>query len=422
MNSLEIRVVVGMKLKKIIKAFILIIAMFSAISCSRDITDVDIITLELYGEDIVVVNYGSSYIDEGAVAYENENDVSLLIKVNSNLDVNILGTYGIEYTYKDQSVFRTVTVQDTQPPKINLLGKPVVFIPTDEPYIDDSCNSFDNYDGDLSDIVKIESTVDVTKQGEYSVTYSVTDSSGNISSMRRDVIVVKSPLSADLKDFSLDGLFEDTILQEIKLTDKELKKYLDETYFIGDSRNCYFLWKGCVDRHHVWGAKSLDPLNIDRLKIKWFLTGEEVTAAKMIEKYQPKRVILTLGVDSVGATKPDIIVQHYKNFLLKVMEVSPNTHIIVHNIMPVDGYMDTTDKRPWAPDNKKINDANYFIVEMCSELGVKFLYTAPLLKDENGLGKGEYFIKDRIHLTNTAQWIVYDYIIKHPFIESDSAS
>ncbi|MFV0565283.1 MAG: immunoglobulin-like domain-containing protein [Flavobacteriaceae bacterium] len=54
--------------------------------------------LELIGDEITMVPVGSTYVDEGVIATEGEEDVTDNVKVNSNVDASKIGYYTVTYS------------------------------------------------------------------------------------------------------------------------------------------------------------------------------------------------------------------------------------------------------------------------------------------------------------------------------------
>ncbi|MBN2880393.1 MAG: DUF5011 domain-containing protein [Clostridia bacterium] len=382
-----------------------------------DIESVDPVMLTLYGEENVTVNYGSSYIDEGAYAVFNGEDCSAEINIVNHVDTSNLGNYTIEYSYKDKTIIRNVTVADTSPPAIELLGSKDVFLAVGDSYAEPGYTAADNYDGDITTSVKLESNVDASAEGEYSVIYTAEDSSGNSASAERKVKVVSSPLTQDIAEFSLEGLFEGTIIPETILTEEQIAAYVNDTVVVGDSRAGAFRTFGLFPDENVWSATSIHPINVFSRTLSDSVTGGTDYLVNMLKKYKPVRVIFSMGIDSVGANSPEFIAEKYKEVILRCMEASPDTKYIVHSIMPVDGERDMPGIDAWLPDNKKINDANYCIALVCKELGIHFIDSSSELKDEEGHGISEYFIDDLVHLTYDGQRLIYEYIVSHPLMD-----
>ncbi|MED5309576.1 MAG: family 16 glycosylhydrolase, partial [Pseudomonadota bacterium] len=90
-------------------------------------------------------------------------------------------------------VTRTVTVADTTPPVITLLGDATVEIDLNASYTDAGATAVDAVDGDHIDgdveLIKTGS-VDTASEGTYTITYTATDSSDNSASVSRTVGVL----------------------------------------------------------------------------------------------------------------------------------------------------------------------------------------------------------------------------------------
>jgi hypothetical protein len=73
------------------------------------------------------------------------------------------------------------------------------------------------------------------------------------------------------------------------------------------------------------------------------------------------------------------------------------------------------------PDMKqeKIDDFNMALAELCEEMGVKFLNSAEVLKDENGYGNASYYATNDIHLTSSGLKAVLNYVRTHAYTSED---
>jgi len=167
--------------------------------------------LSLLGNASETVEKGSSYSDAGATAldYNGVDLTSSIVTVNL-VSINIVGTYVITYNVSDTSgnaasqVSRLVTVEDTQSvdttaPVVTLNGDSEVSVANGTVYTELGALAFDNNGTvDLtSSIVIDDSQVDTSVSGTYTVTYTVTDASGNSSTpVTRTVIVLVAPASA----------------------------------------------------------------------------------------------------------------------------------------------------------------------------------------------------------------------------------
>ena len=80
---------------------------------------------------------------------------------------------------------------DTTAPTISLMGERRVSITVDENFTDPGFSAMDDKDGDLSSLVKVESDLNTHKEGNYTISYSVSDSSSNKTTTKRYISVVR---------------------------------------------------------------------------------------------------------------------------------------------------------------------------------------------------------------------------------------
>ena len=151
--------------------------------------------LKLNGKKEIVLNYKDDYKDKGATATYNGKNITKSIKVKTNFDIKHVGEYKYTYTVKykklSKSIVRKVKIVDKNEPKIELIGENEITIYKGTEYKDPGFKANDEYDGDITNRVKVNSNVDTSKVGEYKVIYDVSDSSGNKASIERIVKVIE---------------------------------------------------------------------------------------------------------------------------------------------------------------------------------------------------------------------------------------
>ena len=131
----------------------------------------------------MTIELGATYTDAGATATDLSGDIT--VTSTSTVDTDIVGSYTVTYTATDASgnqataVVRTVNVVDTTAPVITLTGDATVTIELGATYTDEGATASDNYDGDITDSIVTETTVDTSVVGSYTVTYNVTDANSN---------------------------------------------------------------------------------------------------------------------------------------------------------------------------------------------------------------------------------------------------
>lgn len=370
-------------------------------------------SLRLKGSRIVTLNLLEDYVEDGII-YKNE-DVTSDVSIDSNVDLEKLGNYRIIYTYKTDKgrkmkIERKIVVKDLTLPVITLIGGNEIMVVKGEEFRDPGYEVIDNLDGDLSSQVEVSGRVDTSKEGDYELTYSVSDKSGNKAKKTRKVTVTtKNPLTMDVKEFSLDGLFTDTILPSKKASDN----YMEKIIYTGDSIVLYYDINKLVPSKRLWYKNGIDPKTARTDTVYHLYKDTNKTLVEMYEENQPDVSIITLGSNSVAYMDIDVFIENYKLLLQDIVKASPDTKLIVQSIPPVDKKKDLANS---PLNNDKINKFNYHIAKMCQELGLKFLNSSEAMKDENGYAKEGYCIeKDGIHPSKLGHEAIYEYTKNHAF-------
>jgi M6 family metalloprotease-like protein len=195
-------------------------------STTRTIHIVDTVdpTISLIGDNQLTIEYGESFEDPGVITSDNSESV-LTITTNGYVNSYYLGEYLLHYTVKDGSgntatVTRTIHVVDTTAPLITL-----------NPGIDtvDSIDDFIDANVTITDLVNDDLEATITSNlknepGTYEITYTVTDTSGNESTISRIVTILEEisySVSCDemLQTFSND---DDILIGDCYVGDEKM--------------------------------------------------------------------------------------------------------------------------------------------------------------------------------------------------------
>ena len=165
---------------------------------SRTVTVVDttdpVITIN--GSSGLTITAGTTYTEQGATCTD-ETDPAPTVTTSGTVDTSNPDTYTVTYTCTDSSgnpstVTRIVTVvaaADTTPPDITLNDPSAVTVTAGAAFDDPGVTCTDETDPNPS-IVSDIADIDVNIPGDYTITYTCTDSSGNASTATRIVTVV----------------------------------------------------------------------------------------------------------------------------------------------------------------------------------------------------------------------------------------
>lgn len=180
MNRKHERTLFIIKLLIVILTIILVFLIYCKESIDNIIND-----FHIKGKDVVVLEVGDEYKEEGAVATFNKKDISDEIKIVSNVDTSKVGTYTVSYSYYlkyfkvGKTIQRKVVVEDTQKPVLIINSEKEIHVGVGQVYNIPSASATDNFDGDITNKIEIKSDLNLNEKGVYSVNYSVSDSSGN---------------------------------------------------------------------------------------------------------------------------------------------------------------------------------------------------------------------------------------------------
>lgn len=153
----------------------------SKITRKVNVADTKAPVIELNGKSEVTIEAGQKYEELGAIG-RDEEDGEIKATVAGEVNTNKPGVYILTYTVTDSSgnsatATRKVKVIDTTAPEIILKGKEEVTVEAGSKYEELGAEAKDIVDGKVE--VKISGEIDTKKVGEYTITYSAKDSSGN---------------------------------------------------------------------------------------------------------------------------------------------------------------------------------------------------------------------------------------------------
>lgn len=298
--------------------------------------------------------------------------------------------------------------KDKEFPVIILKGETNITLPLNGTYIEPGFEANDNIDGDITNTVEVEGTVDSTNSGDYIIKYTVKDSSGNITTKERKITISNiSPLTMGIKEFTLDGLFDNTIIKE---TTDGGEDYTNQFVFAGDSMALYYVINGAIPGTKLWHQISITSATALTSPIYINHIDTEKTFVENFQEKKPEKVLFTLGTNSVATMTSEYFIEKYKELITQIKKVSPNTLLIVQSIPPVSK---SNDDNGYGLNNDKINKFNYYIAKMCSELNISFLYSAPSMKDEFGQCKEGYCLDDGAHPSSLGTQALMKYMQTH---------
>ena len=142
--------------------------------------------IQLISSPDYYTNPSMAYVEEGFSATDNyDGDITSQV-------VSIEKDGIVTYTVSDSSgntatAERKIIYKDVIAPVITLTNGPSISLNRGKDFVDPGFKAVDECDGDISASVTVEGTVDGHTYGTYTLTYRVTDSSGNVGEVKRTV-------------------------------------------------------------------------------------------------------------------------------------------------------------------------------------------------------------------------------------------
>ena len=131
---------------------------------------------------------GQPYEEEGYKAQDDcDGDITDRV-IREEMDGVV--TYRVsDQAGNETTVSRVIYYFDPVEPELTLVDGETVYLLAGEEYKEPGWIAMDNQDGDVSHRVTVEGTVDKYLAGSYVLTYTVTDSNGNVATAERTVVV-----------------------------------------------------------------------------------------------------------------------------------------------------------------------------------------------------------------------------------------
>ena len=152
--------------------------------------------------------------------------IKLIIALNLLLILTILSIIALPKIDKlapKEDIIKQVVIIDKEPPILSLKEDTINIVENTE-YIEPGYEAIDNIDGDITNQVKTTTNLNTSLPGTYEITYEVTDSHNNKTSITRTIIVQKKRITR-LKTYTTTKTDNKEINDEIDYLNNYLKNH-----------------------------------------------------------------------------------------------------------------------------------------------------------------------------------------------------
>ena len=191
--------------------------------------------------------------------------------------------------------------------------------------------------------------------------------------------------------------------------------YLNDTLFLGDSNTVRLYNNGLISLQQFCAKEGIGTqVALNEGIVTFKKDSSHYTIPQAVAMMKPRRVVMTFGTNDTGMEVSDFIA-HYTALIQAIQQSYPYTDIIVNTVPPVP-----VDHSNYPHmDQAKIDDFNMALLDLCEQLGVRFLNSAEALKGSDGYGIADYYTSGDIHLKSAGLKAVLNYLRTHALQTED---
>lgn len=217
-------------------------------------------------------------------------------------------------------------------------------------------------------------------------------------------------LDYSLTGFSLDGILEEA---QLLLSDDAGDDYQSSTAYLGDSVTLGLAFFKNHPSYLVIAKGSINPLDAVDKKLIELEDGTLVNFPTALSKTNAKRAVLTFGSNAISIMSEETFLKYYIKLIDAIKSKTPDCDIIIQSITPL-----ATTCKLKKLTNELINRSNALLLTLSYAKDIKFLNSAPELKDQDGYMKIEYTSSDDgIHINEEGYKIWINSLRTHPITE-----
>ena len=192
---------------------------------------------------------------------------------------------------------------------------------------------------------------------------------------------------------------EDTVASPLDLQESVDMgpEYINNVIFIGDSTTYGLVMIG-MPSWQIWTGMGNTLTLYEQSYIKIVCSRspyKQATIREAAETYKPDMMIITLGMRRLSLMNEELFKSEYRDMVMGIQEVSPDTKIILNSIFPVSVHLDRT-----VVDftNEMVSTTNGWVHDIAEELGLRYMDSYSHLLDENGYMVASYAGSDGLHM------------------------
>ncbi len=258
----------------------------------------------------------------------------------------------------------SINIADEEAPTISLLGQNPIFLCQDDSYVEAGATASDNCDANVGQNLVIDnSTVNTAAEGNYTVTYAVTDVHGNSAQISRAVIVKQTPDQLSAQNCGNCAQIRFDFCEGETTPDLEALLTANLNYEPGAA----FFWYADVNSQQG-AAISTPVVNISSNNTQFYWVSQGLNAcegeARRVRVRVRKTSIVTLDIPAIGCGTAQIDLAAY---------VSDSRNIASgYTFYDADPKLGTSPVGSVSASNGQVNSGQYAVVSL--QAGVSTYY------------------------------------------------
>lgn len=185
--------------------------------------------------------------------------------------------------------------------------------------------------------------------------------------------------------------------------------YLNNCIFLGDSRYVGLVSYAVISDEDVLAQVGIAHMSVESNTFTQN-SGKQYTLRSYLQSNAKDVIYIGYGVNGMKGTDEDTYEKSYKNLIEHIMEMAPDSKIVLMSIWPVDdnGTYKGSVKNEW------VDKYNEFLLALAEYEGIYYLDVNTVLKDKKGSIKAEYDGGDGLHYNSKGYQAIREYILTHP--------
>lgn len=185
--------------------------------------------------------------------------------------------------------------------------------------------------------------------------------------------------------------------------------YMNNCVFLGDSRTVAAVSYGFLNDDSVLAQVGISHTAVATTTFVQN-SGKQYTLDSYLKSHQVPVVYINYGVNGMNGISEDRYESTYEKLIDHIIELCPNSNIVLMGIWPVDDY----GRYQGNVKNEWIDKYNAWLFSIAEAKGLYYLDVETVLKGSDGQIDPRYDAGDGLHYRACAYTEILKYIISHP--------